>query len=46
MSDATTEDATPTLSWLQALVWSVLITAACLAFSFAWEAIARLIGDF
>jgi hypothetical protein len=47
MSDATSDDTGPvTLSWLQATVAAVLITAICLAFSFSWEAIAQLIGDF
>ena len=47
MSDATTtDDTTDGLSWIQALLYAVLITAVCLAFSYFWEAIAQAIGDF
>ena len=47
MSDATTDDTTVySISWLQALLYSTLITAVCLAFAFAWEAIAQALGDF
>jgi len=47
MSDATTTDDTPyALSWVQAMLYAVLITAVCLAFAVFWEAIAQAIGDF
>jgi hypothetical protein len=47
MSDATTDEgSTAGLSWLQALLYSALITVVCLAFAVAWEAIAQATGDF
>ena len=47
MSDATTTDETTDgLSWIQALLYAVLITAICLAFAVFWEVVARAITDF
>lgn len=47
MSDATTtEETTDGLSWIQALLYAVLITAICLAFAVFWEVVARAITDF